>query len=132
MFISYCDASFLNGKLYIGCLIKTKDNTYTKRIEVRSKCITHNILEFLAFEFLVKEIKFLQLKEGIIYFDSDFVNRSLTGQSDWFKKRSRILLRLMKKKYIRFECISSKENLAHDIARGLNDLIENVNSTNVI
>jgi hypothetical protein len=90
-------------------------------MEVKSKRLTHNILEFLAFEFLIKEIKFLQLKEGIIYFDSDFVNRLLTGQSDWFKKRSKTLLRLILKRNIQFNCISSKENLAHDIARGAHE-----------
>jgi hypothetical protein len=34
MFTSYCDASILSGYRYIGYLIKTKDNTYTKRFEL--------------------------------------------------------------------------------------------------
>ncbi|SFD39958.1 hypothetical protein SAMN05428981_101227 [Bacillus sp. OV194] len=129
MFISYCDASILDGHHFIGCIIKTKHDIHTKRAEIaeiheKSRFLTINILEFYAFEFLVKEIYQLQLYDGVIYFDSNFANRSLTGQSDWFKKRSGILLLLMKKKKIKFECISSKDNLAHDIARGFNDLLK--------
>jgi hypothetical protein len=54
------------------------------------------------------------------------VNRLLTGRSDWFKKRSRILLRLMLKRNLKFDCISSKENLAHDIARGAHEEKETI------
>jgi ribonuclease HI len=120
MFTSYCDASILNGHPYIGCLIKTDDNTYTNRFELSqsSMRITANFLEFLALEYLVKEIQELQLTDGIIYFDSDFVNRSLIGQSDWFKKRTKAILHSLKKHNLKFECIASKDNLAHDIARG--------------
>jgi ribonuclease HI len=123
MFTSYCDASILNGYPYIGCLIKTDYDTYTKRLELSQSTmrITANFLEFLALEYLVKEIQQLQLEDGIIYFDSDFVNRSLTGQSDWFKKRTRIIKRTLQKRNIKFECISSKENLAHNIARGVHE-----------
>jgi ribonuclease HI len=123
MFTSYCDASILNGHPYIGCLIKTEDNAHTNRFELSQSSlrITANILEFLALEYLVKEIQELQLTDGIIYFDSDFVNRSLTGQSDWFKKRTNIILRFFRNRNIKFECIPSKDNLAHDIARGVHE-----------
>jgi hypothetical protein len=123
LFSAYCDASILNGYPYIGCLINTEANTYEKRFELSqsSMRITANFLEFLALEYIVKEIQQLQLKNGIIYFDSDFVNRSLTGQSNWFKKRANIILRSLQRLNITFECISSKENLAHDIARGIHE-----------
>jgi ribonuclease HI len=119
MFTSYCDASILKGQLYIGYVIINRDKTYSKRFKLggKSKYLTNNILEFLALEYLTKEIINLQLMEGIIYFDSDFVNRSVTGKSDWFKKRSQIILRSLKIRHIRLECISSKDNLAHEITR---------------
>jgi hypothetical protein len=124
LFSSYCDVSILNRHPYIGCLILTSDTTYTKRYDLSQDTIrkkTANILEFLAFEYLVREIQQLQLQDGIIYFDSDFVNRSLIGESEWFKKRTQIILRSLKKRNIQFECISSKDNLAHDIARGVHE-----------
>lgn len=124
LFTSYCDVSILNRHPYIGCLILTSDTTYTKRYDLSQSTIkkkTANILEFLAFEYLVKEIQQLQLQDGIIYFDSDFVNRSLLGESNWFKKRTFIILRSLKKRNIQFECIPSKNNLAHDIARGIHE-----------
>ncbi|ANC78266.1 hypothetical protein ABE65_016245 [Fictibacillus phosphorivorans] len=121
MFTSYCDASIFKGHPYIGCLIKTDNSTYTNRFELSqsSMRITANFLEFLALEYLVEEIQHLQLTDGIIYFDSDFVNRSLIGQSNWFKKRTQIILRSLQKRNIQFACIPSKDNLAHDIARGV-------------
>jgi ribonuclease HI len=123
MFTSYCDASILNGHPYIGCLIKTGYNTYTKRLELTQNTmrITANFLEFLALEYLVKEIQQLQLEDGIIYFDSDFVKRSLIGESNWFKKRTNIILRTLQNRNIKFDCIPSKDNLAHDIARGVHE-----------
>jgi hypothetical protein len=123
MFTSYSDASILNGYPYIGCLIKTENETFQKRFDL-SQCsirISPNLLEYIALEYLVKEIQQLRLKNGIIYFDSDFVNRSLLGESDWFKKRTKRILRQLHRLNTSFVCIKSKDNLAHSIARGLHE-----------
>jgi hypothetical protein len=122
MFTSYSDVSILNGYPYIGCLIKSENKTYKKRYELSQTSIrSPNLLEFIALEYLVREIQKLKLRNGIIYFDSDFVNRSLIGESDWFKKRTKRILRQLNQLNTVFECINSKENLAHNVARGVHE-----------
>jgi hypothetical protein len=120
MFTAYSDISIMNKCPYIGYVIQTVDEVYTKRLELSQSSIRNipNQLEFIALEYLVQEIQQRDLKGGKIYIDSDFVDRSLSGNSEWFKKRAKRLNRTFRRLRVTYECISSKENLAHYIARG--------------
>ncbi|MCQ6264518.1 hypothetical protein M1K46_02405 [Fictibacillus sp. WQ 8-8] len=120
MFIAYSDASILNKYPFIGLLIKTTEEVHTKRFELSPKYFRHSPsqIEFLSLEYLVKEIIHLKLKNGIVLFDSDFVQRSLSGESEHFKNRARKLNRTLNQLKIKCECIPSKDNPAHFVARG--------------
>lgn len=120
MFKAYSDISIINKRPYIGYIIQTGDEVYTNRLDLSQSSIrnTPNQLEFIALEYLVQEIQQRHLKVGKIYIDSDFVDRSLSGKSEWFKKRAKRLNRTFRRLMVTYECISCKENLAHYIARG--------------